>query len=159
MESERGPRGTSVCNSKPNGSACAAARIDFERAAERAPYRIKLRGFISQFACEMCAMCMAMRIAMCPTCHNAQATHVATETDKRAAAKQAVEMAVRHGIDDLHEARGVGMGGEQDAAPELPEETGKKRKRRGGDQRSRGTRRNITHGKRGNGGEGNRGDT
>ena len=51
------------------------------------------------------------------------------------------------------------MGGEQDAAPELPEETGKKRKRRGGDQRSRGTRRNITHGKRGNGGEGNRGDT
>ena len=26
------------------------------------------------------------------------------------------------------------MGGEQDAAPELPEETGKKRKRRGGDQ-------------------------
>ena len=37
-------------------------------------------------------------------------------------------------IDDLHEARGVGMGGEQDAAPELPEETGKKRKRRGGDQ-------------------------
>ena len=50
------------------------------------------------------------------------------------------------------------MGGEQDAAPELPEETGKKRKRRG-DRKSSTARQNVAHGKRGNGGEGNRGDT
>ena len=56
-------------------------------------------------------------------------------------------MAVRHGRDDLHEARGVGMGGEQDAAPELPEETGKKRKRRG-DRKSGTARQYDARGKR-----------
>ena len=45
---------------------------------------------------------------------------------------------------------------EQDAAPELPEGKGKKRKRKGGGRKSSTARQNVAHGKRGNGGEGNR---